>query len=127
MQIPGLNLLHVPSLVVAPTESPAVSDGQRTSIDTSSPVLASDAQELRETPNPLESHRSPLQEDFLDAVEQDNRETTQTDTFSVTAMQAAPDPLDLALADQSSDTSGNEDAEAESTSNDRYYLSSMQH
>ena len=127
MQIPGLNLLHGPSPVLAPTESPAVSDGQCRSIDTAPPILASDAQELRETPNPLESHQSPLQDDFVDAVEQDNREITQTDTFSVTAMQATPDPLDLALADQSSGSSGNEDVEAESTSNDRYCLSSMRH
>lgn len=126
MQIPGLNLLHVPSPVVAPTETPAVSDDQRRLIDSSPPILGPDAPELRDT-TPTAGRQSPVQDSFIDTVKYDDQKPSQIDIVPAPAILALPDPLDLALADRSSDSSGDEDAEVESTSNDRYCYSTMWH
>ena len=127
MQIPGLNLLNVPSPVVTPSESPAEANEQRRSSDSASPVSAPDAPELHETTPTAPSDQSPEQDSFNHTVTYDNRERSQTDTVPATAMPTSLDPLDLALADQSSDSSGDEDAEVESTNTDRYCYSYTSH
>jgi hypothetical protein len=60
-----------------------------------------------------------LQTDLAAVAEEDKGQGIQADTVLVT-VPVLPDPLDLALADQSSDSSGHEDAELDSASDDRY-------
>jgi hypothetical protein len=121
MQIPGLNLLHVVSPVLAPTESPAPSEEQPWLANGSPAQVASDAPEWPNTTSTsADDQQGALQNEPAEVAEEDKSQSIQTDTVSASAIRASPDPLDLALADQSSDSSGHEDAELDFASNDRY-------
>jgi hypothetical protein len=125
MQIPGLNLLHATSSVVVPAESPAQLQAQPALTNTfpTVPPVPSDVPEVYKTiSTSLESNQFAPQNELADFGEE-GKGPVQTDTVSSTALPPSPDPLDLALADQSSDSSFDQDAERGSASDDRYFHS----